>query len=188
MDKAQFALSYNRDTSNPNRVSWHLDSMRLGSTPRQDSFRPDATLSPPVGIRSKRRDYSGAGDDRGHIYPSGDRTKTVADDVAAFLMTNMIPQAATYNRQTWANQENYLHGLAASGNELYIISGGGYSVSGYIAGGNVAVPTHTRKVAMVLPSGTGDVRSRIKFDKVDRHFRPEQQFRRIGLETIPRER
>ena len=71
-------------------------------------------------------------------------------------MTNMIPQAPTNNQQTWANLESYCRTLTTSGNELYIISGG-QGISGYIANGNVAVPTNTWKVIMVLPSGTGDV-------------------------------
>ncbi len=155
MVKPQFALSYNNDKSSPNWVSWHLDSTWLGTTPRQDSFRPDTSL--PAGwYQVKATDYSGSGYDRGHMCPSGDRTKTVADNDATFLMTNMIPQAPTNNQQTWANQENYLRTLATSGSELYIISGG-YGVSGYIAGGNVAVPTYTWKVVMVLSSGTNDV-------------------------------
>ena len=44
MEKPQFVLSYNNDKSSPNWVSWHLDSTWLGTTPRQDSFRPDTTL------------------------------------------------------------------------------------------------------------------------------------------------
>jgi endonuclease G len=88
--------------------------------------------------------------------PSGDRTKTVADNSATFLMTNMIPQAPTNNQQTWANLETYSRTLTTSGNELYIVSGG-QGTSGYIAGGKVSVPTSTWKVIMVLPNGTNDV-------------------------------
>jgi len=155
MGKAQYVLSYHRDNGRPNWVSWHLDSSWIGSTPRQDDFRPDTTL-PSGWYRVLATDYSGSGYDRGHMTPSGDRTKTVADNSATFLMTNMIPQAPVNNQQTWANMESYLRTLAASGNELYIISGG-YGVSGYIAGGRVAVPTYTWKVVLVLPSGTNDV-------------------------------
>lgn len=155
MEKAQYALSYHRDNGTPNWVSWHLDPSWLGSTPRQDDFRPDTSL--PAGwYQVKATDYSGSGYDRGHMSPSGDRTKTVADNSATFLMTNMIPQAPTNNQQTWANLESYCRTLANSGNELYIISGG-QGISGYIANGNVAVPTNTWKVIMVLPSGTNDV-------------------------------
>ena len=155
MEKPQYAMSYHRDNGTPNWVSWHLDSTWLGSTPRQDSFRPDTSL--PAGwYQVKATDYSGSGYDRGHMCPSADRTKTVADNDATFLMTNMIPQAPTNNQQTWANEENYLRSLATAGSELYIISGG-YGVSGYIASGHVAVPTYTWKVVMVLSSGTNDV-------------------------------
>ena len=155
MQKAQYALSYHRDNGTANWVSWHLDSSWLGSTPRQDDFRPDTAL-PSGWYRVLATDYSGSGYDRGHMCPSGDRTKTVADNSATFLMTNMIPQAPTNNQQTWANLESYSRTLTTSGNELYIVSGG-QGTSGYIANGRVAVPTSTWKVIMVLPSGTNDV-------------------------------
>lgn len=155
MEKAQYVLSYHRDNGTPNWVSWHLDTSWLGSTPRQDDFRPDTTL-PTVWYRVLATDYSGSGYDRGHMCPSGDRTKTVTDNSATFLMTNMIPQAPTNNQQTWANLESYSRTLANGGNELYIVSGG-QGISGYIAGGKVAVPTSTWKVIMVMPNGTNDV-------------------------------
>ncbi len=44
MEKTQYALSYHNGNNTPNWVSWHLDSTWLGSTPRQDDFRPDTTL------------------------------------------------------------------------------------------------------------------------------------------------
>lgn len=155
MDKPRYVLSYHRDNGRPNWVSWHLDTSWLGSTPRQDDFREDTTL--PAGwYRVKATDFSGSGYDRGHMTPSGDRTKTVADNSETFLMTNMIAQAPNNNQQHWATLESYCRTLANQGNELYIIAGG-HGTSGYIAGGNVAVPTYTWKVIMVLPSGTDDV-------------------------------
>ncbi len=155
MEKAQYVLSYHRDNGRPNWVSWHLDSSWLGSTPRQDDFRSDTTL--PAGwYRVTSTDFSGSGYDRGHMTPSGDRTKTVADNSSTFLMTNMIPQAPNNNQQSWATLESYCRTLVSQGNELYIISGG-YGTSGFLANGNVAIPTYTWKVIMVLPSGSNDV-------------------------------
>lgn len=155
MDKPQYAESYNRDNGRPNWTSWHLDSTWIGSTARQDDFRPDSTL-PSSWYHVTASDYSGSGYDRGHMCPSGDRTNSVANNSATFLMTNMIPQAPTNNQQTWANLENYSRTLATSGSELYIVSGG-TGTSGFIANGHVAVPTYTWKVIMVLPNGTNDV-------------------------------
>ena len=136
-------------------VSWHLDASWFGSTPRQDDFRADLTL--PAGwYHVQATDYSGSGYDRGHMCPSADRTKTVTDNSATFLMTNMIPQAPDNNQITWANLESYCRTLANSGNELYIISGG-QGISGWIANGFVAVPTNTWKVIIILPAGTNDI-------------------------------
>lgn len=155
MEKAQYAMSYHRDNGRPNWVSWHLDSSWIGSTPRQDSFAPDTSL-PSGWYQVKANDFSGSGYDRGHMCPSADRTKTVADNDSTFLMSNMLAQAPDNNQRGWATLENYCRTLAGSTNELYIISGG-YGTSGWLAGGKVAIPSSTWKVIMVLPKGTDDV-------------------------------
>jgi endonuclease G len=155
MEKSTYALSYHRDDRRPNWVSWHLNSSWLGTTPRQDDFRADTTL-PSGWYRVTGSDYSGSGYDRGHMAPSGDRTKTVADNSSTFLMTNMIPQAPDNNQQSWASLESYCRTLAGQGNEMYIISGG-HGVSGYIGSGMIARPTFTWKVIIVLPNGSNDV-------------------------------
>ncbi|MDB5233286.1 MAG: endonuclease [Hymenobacter sp.] len=162
MSQSQFALSYHRDKGKPNWVSWHLSSAWLGSTPRQDNFAGDAAL--PTGwFRATSSSYTGSGFDRGHNCPSADRTSSVADNSATFLMTNMMPQAANNNQQTWAGLENYERTLVAQGYELYVICGsygsGGTGVNGYattIAGGKIAVPARCWKVVVVLPEGSSD--------------------------------
>ncbi len=168
LDKPQFAISYNRDLGRPNWVSWHLDNTWLGSTPRQDDFRADTTL--PAGwYQVQGTDYSGSGFDRGHNCPSADRTLTVADNSATFLMTNMMPQAPDNNQGPWANLETYCRTLVSQGNELYIITGGSGTggtgsnggVTSTIAGGHVNVPSQTWKVILVLPAASGNDVSRV---------------------------
>jgi endonuclease G len=164
MEKPQYVISYNRDNGRPNWVSWHLDPTWLGSAARQDDFRNDTSL--PAGwYQVLATDYSGSGFDRGHHCPSADRTSTVADNSATFLMTNMMPQAPDNNQGPWASMENYLRTLVTSGNELYIIMGGsgqgGTGSNGGItmtvAGGHVTVPAQVWKVVLVQPQGTDDV-------------------------------
>jgi endonuclease G len=163
MVKTQYTLSYHRDRGTPNWVSWHLDNSWLGSAPRQDDFRADATL--PAGwYQVQGTDYSGSGFDRGHNCPSADRTYSITDNSATFLMTNMIPQAPTNNQQTWAKLEDYCRTLVSQGNELYIIMGsygtGGTGSNGTfskIANGHVTVPNRIWKVIVVLPQGSNDV-------------------------------
>jgi endonuclease G len=163
MRKAQYALSYHRDKGKPNWVSWYLAPVWLGSTPRQDSFRADPDL--PVGwYRVSASSYSGSGFDRGHNCPSADRTSSVVDNSATFLMSNMMPQAPNNNQLAWARLEDYSRTLVGQGNELYIICGsygtGGTGSNGYystIDQGRITVPARCWKVIVVLPVGTNDV-------------------------------
>jgi endonuclease G len=168
LDKPQYAVSYNRNLGRPNWVSWHLSSFWIGSTPRQDDFRADTTL--PAGwYRVLATDYSGSGFDRGHHCPSGDRTNTVADNSATFLMTNMMPQAPDNNQGPWEVLESYCRTLVSQGNELYIIAGGsGSGGSGSnggttftVASGHVGVPSQTWKVILVLPAASGNDVARV---------------------------
>ena len=154
MEKIQYALSYNDSNSTPNWVSWQLNSSWLGSTPRQDNFREDTTL--PSGFyRVTASDYSGSGYDRGHMCPSGDRTNTVTNNSATFLMTNMVPQAPDNNQGYWAQLENYARSLVTNeGKELYIISGG-YGNAGTISNGYITVPARLYKIIVVTNPGTG---------------------------------
>ena len=164
LSKDQYALSYHRDQGKPNWVSWHLTTDWLGRAARQDDFRPDADL--PAGwYRVQASSYVGSGFDRGHNCPSADRTRTVADNSATFLMTNMMPQTPRNNQQTWANLEDYCRTLVGQGNEAYVICGsygrGGTGTNGYattLDQGRVTVPAHCWKVIVVLPLGDDDAR------------------------------
>lgn len=134
----------------------------LGSAPRQDDFRPDDTL-PANWFRVLPDNYSGSGFDRGHNCPSADRTRTVADNSATFLMTNMIPQAPQNNQETWAGLEEYTRKLARAGQQVYVVMGsygtGGTGSKGpaqTIAAGRVTVPKRIWKVIVVLPPGEND--------------------------------
>lgn len=155
MIKPQYNLSYNRSKATTNWTAWRLDSNWVGSTPRQDDFRPDSTL--PTGwYQVTDTDYSGSGYDRGHMCPSGDRTNSVPNNSATFLMTNMVPQLAANNQGPWEEFESYCRTLAGQGNEIYIMSGPVGNI-GTIAQGRIVVPQYTWKVVLILPNGTNDL-------------------------------
>jgi DNA/RNA endonuclease G (NUC1) len=164
MEKPEFALSYNRDKGTANWVSWHLSSEWIGGLSRVDSFRPDPAV-PADWYRVLSTDYSGSGFDRGHMVPNADRDNenSLPINQATFLMTNIIPQSPDNNQGPWAAQENYFRTLLPA-NELYIVAGGigqgGFGSGGFantIVGGKVHVPSHTWKVALVLPKGEADL-------------------------------
>jgi endonuclease G len=155
MPKPQYTLSYNRSKATPNWVAWRLDSSWIGTTQRQDDYRPDPAL--PAGwYQVQDADYSGSGYDRGHMCPSGDRTNSIPNNSATFLMTNFVPQLSANNQGPWEDLESYCRTLAGSGSELYIITGPVGSI-GTIAGGRITVPQYTWKVVLVLPNGGNDL-------------------------------
>ena len=155
MIKPQYVVSYNRDRGIPNWVAWHLDNTWLGNVPRKDIFRSDSTLSPDWYHVSKSS-YNHRGYARGHHCPSADRTNTVEDNSATFLMTNMMPQASNNNSGPWEKLEKYCRTLVSQGKELYIYTGG-YGPQGTIDNGHITVPSHTWKVILVLDNGDNDL-------------------------------
>ena len=155
MLKPQYTLSYNRGRATANWVAWRLDSSWIGTTQRQDDFRPDTTL--PAGwYQVLDTDYSGSGYQRGHMCPSGDRTNSVPNNSATFLMTNMVPQIEENNTGPWEEFESYCRTLASQGNEVYIFTGPAGNI-GTIAQGRVTVPASTWKVVLVMPNGSDDL-------------------------------
>jgi endonuclease G, mitochondrial len=148
MEKPQYVLSYNRSRGVANWVSWQLNDYWLGNVPRQNEFRPDSAL-PSGWYRVLPGDYNNSGYDRGHIMPSGDRTNTLDNNAATFLMTNILPQTPDNNRGPWEQLESYCRLLAKEGKELYIVAGG-YGRRRALAQGRLLPPTHTWKVVVVL--------------------------------------
>lgn len=155
MTKPQYSLSYNRSRATANWVAWRLDSSWVGGASRQDDYRPDPAL--PAGwYQVQDSDYSGSGYDRGHMCPSGDRTRSIPDNSATFLMTNLVPQLSANNQGPWEKFETYSRSLASQGKEIYIFSGV-HGNAGTIAQGRIRVPTHTWKVVLVMDNGTNDL-------------------------------
>lgn len=154
--KPQYALSYNRSKGHANWVAWELSKKWLGSSDRQNDFRPDASL-PASWYKVTPNDYTNSGFDRGHLCPSADRTNTAENNSETFLMTNMIPQAPELNREAWAYLEEYCRELVAQKHRLFIISGtygtGGEGSKGTLnkLGNNINVPARVYKVITVLP-------------------------------------
>ena len=171
MEKAQYTLSYNSSTLNPNWVAWHLAASDLGSADRGDNFRPDPEL-PEGWYQVRKNDYKfpAYGFDRGHICPSADRTATKEDNSVTFLMTNMVPQAPDNNRIVWVALEKFEREEVLAGKEAYIFAGpygrGGSGDKGYFEeipvtakdGSELAitVPAYTWKILLFLPEGEDD--------------------------------
>ena len=156
------ALSYNNGRGQANWASWDLTSGDANNAVvRQDSYSPDTNL-PPTFHEVDAGEYSGSGFDRGHLCPSADRTDSTNDNNLTFLMSNMMPQAADNNRNTWDGFENYCRSIADAGNEMLIMCGpSGFNGSHISSSTHVLIPSNTWKIAVVVPLGVGTAVSRI---------------------------
>lgn len=145
--KPEFALSYNCLLGTANWVSWKLDTSWLGNIEREDDFRPDSSI-PDRCYQVRPNDYRGTGYDRGHITPSGDRTRNQTMNSATFVMSNMIPQTPENNREVWGELEEYSRDLVRQGKTIYIVAGG-EGQKERIADQKITVPKHTWKVILI---------------------------------------
>ena len=161
----QYATGYNATRGIPVWTSWHVGRTDLTkAAPRQDDFRADPAL-PRQFYAVAPQSYSGSGFDKGHNCPSGDRTASLDDNSATFLMSNMVPQAPQNNQQTWGNLEEYTRAQVVKGQEAYVLMGsygrGGVGKNGpasTIDQGRVTVPARIWKVIVFLPEGSGDLK------------------------------
>lgn len=167
IDQTYYKEAYNSVRGIPRWVAWHLQSEDQGSTARQGDFRPDTKL-PTSWYQVTASSYSTGGQptfDRGHNCPSGDRTASIPQNSSTFLMTNMIPQAPSFNQGTWGTLENYIRTIVGTNYEAYIYMGnygqGGVGSNGVttqtVDNGNVWVPAQVYKIVVIMPKGTGDL-------------------------------
>lgn len=155
--KPEYALSYNCTTGIANWASWQLDRSWLGSTDRSDNFMPNPEL-PADCYAVRPSDYSRSGYDRGHLVPSGDRTNSQTANENTFIMTNIIPQSPSNNREVWRELEEYSRELADEGKELYLVAGG-EGISRKIVKSQVVVPEYTWKVILILDDPGNEITS-----------------------------
>ena len=160
IEKPEYALSYNCQAGIANWVSWQLDRSWLGEVERSNDFRPYLDL-PDNCYAVRPNDYRGSGYDRGHLIPSGDRTYSELDNSSTFLMTNIIPQSPSNNREVWRELEEYSRQLVMQGKKLYIVAGGN-GIARKIARSQVVVPEYTWKVILILEPNSDAVTDRIE--------------------------
>ena len=97
-----------------------------------------------------------ASPDRGHLFPSGDRTKSLQDNSSTFLMSNMIPQHPANNREVWRELEEHSRDLVEEGLTLYSFAGGIGQIK-TISDGKITVPEYVWKVVLIENKRSGEV-------------------------------
>ena len=81
-----------------------LPDIMKGSLARIDSFKPDPDVK---GHTDLFDEYWNSGYDRGHMVPSADMRWSQKALEATYLYSNISPQKAEMNRETWADLEDW---------------------------------------------------------------------------------
>jgi len=107
------------------QAKWALEIVdpKMTDLTRADNFRPDYRI--PEAFRADLVDYEGSGYDRGHLVASADQNEMVLQNSETFLLSNMSPQAAQFNRGIWKKLETAVRELNAKPEiyETYVICG-----------------------------------------------------------------
>ncbi len=88
---------------------------------RSNDFRSDPLVL--TGTANKD-DYWNSGYDRGHLAPSADFrwSKTALSE--SYYYSNMSPQKPEFNRERWAELENFVREWAIMNEEIFLVTGG----------------------------------------------------------------
>ena len=159
IQRVQYAMDYNDTTHQANWVSWSYISSDSGSTSRQDSFTADTSLPSgfyKVGSATFDNPYQ-----RGHMCPSADRTASVTDNDATFLMSNMIPQYGANNTGVWATFEGFARTLASGGSEVLNICGPSDFSGDTLTVNPMKIPGSVWKILVVASAGTNPIATRV---------------------------
>lgn len=156
------AIDYSDHLGEPVWASWDLTAGDVGGSGRNSTFYTDTNL-PPSFYEVTTTDYNGVGTNlfnRGHLCPSADRTDTTNDNKVVFFMSNIMPQSALNNQNSWGNLEDYCRALLVT-NELLIICGPSGFSSRTIPSGKAYIGSNTWKVVVCVPLGSGTALTRI---------------------------
>ncbi|MEG4811502.1 DNA/RNA non-specific endonuclease [Microcoleus sp. F8-D3] len=139
LEKAQFATAYDDSSKTPKWVSWQMNQKWLGGTDRvKIDFIEDESIPESWG-RIVDEDYADSDYRKGHLLPSSHRTNSEKDNIATFLLTNVVPQHFDNNdlftgeipdSPVWTSFDGFLKQITKTDpitetpKELYVVAGG----------------------------------------------------------------
>ena len=108
-----------------------------------------------TGPSARNGDYRGSGYSRGHLVPAGDFAVNQDGRDATYVLSNAVPQNQSLNAGKWRQLESAIRAIAAQADATYIFTGPIFAgqVIETAGAGQVAVPTHLYKVALVIAGG-----------------------------------
>lgn len=115
-----YTLSYCSIYRQAEWVAYSLTPMLInGSQKRASKFMADPKITDAVGPSS----YTKSGYDRGHLCPAADMKLNSVSMNETFYMSNMSPQAPSFNRGIWSKLEDKVRDWALQKNGVYVVTG-----------------------------------------------------------------
>lgn len=147
-----FHLSYNEEFEQANWTAYILtrEMVENGQFERKDNFRADTNIST---FSASLTDYRNSGFDRGHLVPAADMKWSEQAMSESFLMSNMSPQVAGFNRNLWKKLETKVRKWAIENDSIYIITGPVLTdIDQFIGKNQVGVPRSYFKLIIDISS------------------------------------
>ncbi|MCO5142532.1 MAG: DNA/RNA non-specific endonuclease [Oligoflexia bacterium] len=145
LKKTALAISYNREHKQADWVSYTLTRNELRDcAKRRDNFRADPDLNREDA--SQLSDYAKSGYDRGHLSPAADNKINAKVMSESFLLSNISPQPANFNRSIWARLELLVRAWAKTKGGIQVTTGPVLQNGLSTIGNHVSVPVEYYKV------------------------------------------
>ncbi|WP_299496263.1 DNA/RNA non-specific endonuclease [uncultured Shewanella sp.] len=142
-----YALGYNYQNKVADWVAYYITTDSVNAYyERSNYFKTDSDL--PSDYQSISDDYTFSGYDRGHLAPSGTMDFNEDSMQESFLMSNMAPQLAGFNRGGWKGLEEIVREWANEYVSLYVVTGPIWDGNETYIGNGVYIPTHFYKVIL----------------------------------------
>lgn len=123
LNKTYYVLCHNDDWLTANWVAYPLTVADLeGTAERTEDFRADPDLPPEN--RAEVEDYElTTGFDRGHLAPAGDFTRSEEAMSETFVLSNVAPQVADFNRGSWLDIEKGVRRAIRAEGRGWVVTG-----------------------------------------------------------------
>lgn len=148
IERPYYTLRYNEEHEQALWVAYKLsaDSLAQEKFERKDDFRKDPRVRTGSAELS---DYKGSGYDRGHLAPAADFSYDEFALSQTFYMSNMSPQAPSFNRGVWKRLEDQVRKWSIENTEIYVVTGPVLNKKfNRIGTNNVSVPEYYYKVLL----------------------------------------
>lgn len=130
----------------------YITTDRLAAYRREriNDFKEDEEI--PAEYRSTLSDYKGSGYERGHSHPNALADFSEQSQKESFLLSNITPQLAKFNRTAWKQLEKEVRYMAKKEKIISVFTGAIFKKGYKTIGNGVAVPDYFYKVILLPKS------------------------------------